>query len=143
MKIDVPLDADPMFFFRMLFTDELLEKIVKKTNEYAKGVIASDRPARRRSLRNKWTDVTADEMRKFVGLILHMGLVSLPSYNLYWSTDRLYKNTFFSSAMSRERFQSAILAFWRKSVIKGKISCESYKFYYENNNHPRKEIIHR
>lgn len=62
-------------------------------------------------MRNKLTDVTADEMRKFVGLILHMGLVSLPSYDLYWSTNRLYKNTFFSSVMSREKFQ-AIMRFW-------------------------------
>lgn len=46
MKIDIPQDADPMFFFQLLFTDEFVEQIVKTTNEYTKAVIASDRPTR-------------------------------------------------------------------------------------------------
>ena len=59
---------------------------------------------------NEWKDVTAEEMKKFFGVILHMGLVAMPSYKCYWSTSRFYKNEFFSSVMSRARFE-AILCF--------------------------------
>ena len=44
-------------------------------------------------------------MKKFIGLIFSMGLISLPSYKMYWSKDLLYKNEQFPSVMSRERFE--------------------------------------
>ena len=35
MKTNVPENADPMFFFGLMLTDDLVENLVKKTNEYA------------------------------------------------------------------------------------------------------------
>ena len=52
-----------------------------------------------------WKDVTVDEMRKFIGIMFAMGLVSLPSYKKYWSRDPIYKNHFFRNIMSREHFE--------------------------------------
>ena len=52
-----------------------------------------------------WKDVTVDEIRKFIGIVFAMVLVSLPSYKKYWSRDPIYKNHFFRNVMSRERFE--------------------------------------
>ena len=44
-------------------------------------------------------------MKKFFGLVFHMGLAGMPSYHAYKSRSCLYENDMFSSAMSQERFQ--------------------------------------
>lgn len=111
ISIDVPEGAKPMFFFNLLLTDNLVDDLVAKTNQYAQKSINSVRPLRRRSVWNSWTDVDADEMKKFIGLLFSMGLVSLPSYKKYWSTDVLYKNENFATTMSRERFESILRFF--------------------------------
>ena len=106
MKTNVPENADPMFFFGLMLTDDLVENLVKKTNEYADKTINRNRPLRHRSTWNSWTEATIDKMRKFIGLIFTMGLISMPSYKKYWSKDLLFKNEHFPSVMSRERFES-------------------------------------
>lgn len=111
LKIVVPENANPMFFFKLLLTDDFVDALVKKTNEYATNLINSNRPLRRRSTWNSWRDVSCDEMRKFIRLIFSMGLMSLPSYKKYWSKDFLYKNEHFSSIMTRERFESILRFF--------------------------------
>ena len=110
MLVDVPIDADPIFFMEKLLTEDFLQELVDSTNRYAESVINSSRPLRRKSVLNRWTPVSIDEMRKFVGLVIHMGLVRLPSYDKYWSKDPLYK-TFFRSVLPRKRFQG-ILWLW-------------------------------
>ena len=111
LKINVPADATPMFFIKLLLTDQFLDELVMKTNEYATKLIDSSRPLRRRSVWHSWKDVTTDEMKKFIGLIYSMGFVSLPSYKTYWSTNVLYKNEHFPSVMTRERFESMLHCF--------------------------------
>ena len=49
LKIDIPDNASPMFFFGLILTDEFVESLVSKTNEYANRVINANRPLRRRS----------------------------------------------------------------------------------------------
>ena len=96
MNIDIPDNADPMFFFKLLLSDQFIEAIVKTTNDYAHTVVNSTQPLRRRSVTNEWRDVTVDDMNKFLGMVLHMGLVLMPSYRCYWSKSRLYKNDIFN-----------------------------------------------
>ena len=110
MDIDIPENADAMFFLKLLLFDDFIEQIVQSSNAYAESVISANRPTQRRSMLNEWKDVTAEEMKKFFGVILHMGLFAMPSYKCYWSTSPFYKNEFFTSVMSRARFE-AILHF--------------------------------
>ena len=42
----------------------------------------------------------------FLGLVLHMRLVAMPTYKFCWSQDWLYKNELFKSVMTRDRFRS-------------------------------------
>ena len=102
LKTVVPENDAP---FKLLVSDEFLSELVQRSNDYALQVINSSRPLRRKSVLNKWQEVTLLEMKIF-GLVFHMGLVAMPSYCAYWSRSRLYKNDMFPSVMSRERFQS-------------------------------------
>ena len=80
LKIDVPENDNPFLYFKLLVSDELLGGIVQRLNEYARRVIDSSRPLRRKSVLNKWKEVTLSEMKKFFGLVFHMDLVGIPSY---------------------------------------------------------------
>lgn len=52
----------------------------------------------------KWKDITIPEMKKFVGLIIFMGLVRKDRRNEYWTTDPVLETPFFGKTMSRDRF---------------------------------------
>ena len=69
-------------------------------------IVSNSSRALRRSVLNSWKNVTVTEMKQFIGLIFHMGLVAIPTYMSYWSTDRLYKNELFKSVMTRDRVTS-------------------------------------
>ena len=105
MNTDVPENASPVYFFKLLLTEQFIQDLVTKTNEYAEKTINASYPLRCRSNLADWKDVTVDEMRKFIGIVFVMGLVSLPSYKKYWSRDLIYKNHFFRNVMSRECFK--------------------------------------
>ena len=106
LKTVVHKNNAPFFFFKLLVSDEFLSELVQRLNDYALQVINSSRPLHCKSVLNKWKEVTLLEMKKFFGLVFHMGLVAMPSYCAYWSRSRLNKNDMFPSVMSRERFQS-------------------------------------
>lgn len=59
----------------------------------------------RNSRLSKWNDCDAAEMKKFLGLLIWMGLKKLPKISDYWSTDALYENNVVKRVMSRNRFE--------------------------------------
>ena len=61
-------------------------------------------PPSRRSLYRNWRDVTVEEMKAFVGVILNMGVVQLPDIKDYWRQDETINLPFFRSVFSRDRF---------------------------------------
>ena len=101
-------------FFDLFMTEELIQLMIIETNRYADQEINRRRPLRRHSRYNKWKPVTAEEMKKFIGILFLMGIVKLPRIDLYWSRDSLYRFNGFSMVMSRNRFQE-ILRFWHFS----------------------------
>ena len=84
---------------------------MKKTKKYANKTISRNCPLCCRSMWNSWTEVTIDEMKKFIGLISSMGILSMSSYKKYWSKELLFKNEHFPTVMSRERFESIMRFF--------------------------------
>ena len=60
-------------------TDQILNEVVTRSNTYAKKVKNSSQPLRRKSVLNTWKDITVTEMKQFLGLVLHMGLVAMPT----------------------------------------------------------------
>ena len=55
-----------------------------------------------------WTDVTAEEMNRFIGLIIFMGIVKVSSIQHYWSTSTLYHGLWARHFMPRNRFKALL-----------------------------------
>lgn len=65
-----PTCEEPLDFFTLFFTSELICLIVKNTNDYAKNKIENAQ-LRQYSMWNSWEDVTEVEVRAFLGVILN------------------------------------------------------------------------
>jgi hypothetical protein len=105
-------DAEPMDYLSLFFSDELLNNIVVETNRYARQKIL-ELQLTPRSIWSSWSDVSVPEMKAFLGLIINMGLVSLPDIKDYWSSEWITQIQFFGDVMSRDRFQQL---FWMMHV---------------------------
>ena len=64
-KVAMPRSVKGIFF--LLFTPALLELIVEQSNKY-----------------EKWTEMTVSELTAYMGFMLLMGIVKLPSLYDYW-----------------------------------------------------------
>lgn len=93
----------PTDFFKLFFSDELIEKIVEETNNYARNKIAK-KILSKRSTWHTWVDVTVEEITAFLGVILNMGTITVSNLQEYWSRNFNSKIPFFGSIFRRERF---------------------------------------
>ena len=97
-----------------MFVDEtILRKIKRETNKYARSCIQEKQrggPLPAKSLWSSWKSVTMADVKNFLAICIHMGLVRKPAINDYWSTDAPIYTAYASQIMSRDRFKS-ILAF--------------------------------
>lgn len=89
----------------LFFSDEFLAFLVEQTNLYAAQEIVKRKIIKKSTRLSKWRDVSAAEMKVFIGLLLQMGPCTFPSIQHYWSTSNLYNVNFWRSHMSRNRFQ--------------------------------------
>ena len=94
----------PQDYFTSFFSEEVFELIVKETNVYANLLRDKQQPLAPRSRLANWKDVDVAEMKAFIGLILNMGMIRVPTLQDYWSTDITTHIPFFSQVMSRDRF---------------------------------------
>lgn len=94
-----PIDA-----FRIMVTEEIFDLIVNQTNLNANNFLQNN-TITRKSRTKEWVGTTVAEIKKFLGLVIYMGIVKYPSISHYWRTDQFYKNSFVPQVMSRNRFQ--------------------------------------
>ena len=105
LKEDIP-DITIASIIDVLLTEEFWTLLVEKTNQYAHQLIDMIGPAITRSSRlGTWKDTDVSEMKRFFGLILHMGTCKMLKIENHWSTDVLYNSPLFPQVMSRNRFQ--------------------------------------
>ena len=52
-----------------------------------------------------WYDVTKDEMRAYLGLLIFMGINKLPDYKLHWSKNKFLGNSGFIDVMPVRRYE--------------------------------------
>lgn len=93
--------TSPIDFYLLFFDDEILTLIVNQTNQYANQVMEKNQSERL----NKWVPTNPQEIKQFFGLIMWMGLVKLPSIQMYWTTDPFFVQSFPRTVMSRNRFE--------------------------------------
>lgn len=81
----------------------MLQLIVRETNIYAEEVFLSSN-TKEKSRVTFWKHVTLEELKIFIGLVLHMGTIRLNRLQDYWKQHRLFNLPTFSNFMSRDRF---------------------------------------
>ena len=97
--LDTPYD-----FFQCFINDEVLQYLVNEIKEYAKTKLDNANLKPRSRLRN-WVDTDIDEMKRFIGIILNMGIIQAPTVEAYWRTDWESSIPFFRGSMVRDRLQ--------------------------------------
>lgn len=108
-----PRPSTELHYFQLFFTDSLLEVITAETNRYAAEKIGKEMPLRKHSLWNSWHNVSLDEMKAFLGIILNMALHEKPNIKSYFSEEWSEKQPFFKDVFSRTRF---LQIFWALHV---------------------------
>lgn len=91
--------------FALFVSEDVLELIVNATNNFALLYITKTPEATRYARIRKWSPTNIIEIRKFLGLIVFMGLVKLPKLADYWSRDVMIGHPFPRTVMSRNRFE--------------------------------------
>ena len=62
-------------FFKLFFTDSMINSIVDHTNSFAQEKIFSGLGSSYTISDGSWQDVTADEIRRLISLLIHFGVV--------------------------------------------------------------------
>ncbi|XP_059060598.1 piggyBac transposable element-derived protein 4-like [Achroia grisella] len=102
----------PIDIYRLFLTDEIIDKIVRDTNNYATKYFEDNQDnVKAKSRLKAWKPTDDEEIRKFFGVILVMGLNTVPHINDYWSKKSIYRNEYICSTISRDRFL-IIFRFW-------------------------------
>ena len=108
--LKVNMDSkEPIDFFKLFVTGELINTMVLETKKYPEQEIKN--PFRKSPRLKDWKAINAGDMRNFLGIILHMGCVKLPSFEHHWSKNELYGFRVFSEVMLQNKFQ-LMLRFW-------------------------------
>lgn len=86
-------------FFQLYIDNHILGIIIRETNRYARQTIAQ-----RQKDPNSWKEVSLEELKAFLGLLIAMSIHRVPSLRDYWSTDWVLGVPAFSKVMARDRF---------------------------------------
>ncbi|XP_020296777.1 piggyBac transposable element-derived protein 4-like [Pseudomyrmex gracilis] len=99
---------EPLAFFKLFFTDELINEVVTETNNYARRKL-ENKTLSLYSIWRTWKNVTTEEMWAFIGVIINMGTMPLANLQEYWSRNDVSYIPFYSNKFTRDRFSQI---FW-------------------------------
>ncbi|CAK1587973.1 unnamed protein product [Parnassius mnemosyne] len=99
MKLEAPMD-----FFKFLFPSSAINLIVRESNLYADQITESNH-----------NEVTEEDIRKFLGIIIYMSVVHLPTTRHYWKEGTYIEKV--ASAMTCNKFEEVkrFLHFFNKN----------------------------
>ncbi|XP_051171549.1 piggyBac transposable element-derived protein 4-like [Leptopilina boulardi] len=93
-------------YFLSIFNENIVIKIVEETNRYAAQKERNSSKTRRSSgSDNDWIELTAKELKGWIGMNIFMAIHKLPSVDLYWSSDPALRVDAIANVMTRNRFQ--------------------------------------
>ncbi|XP_030646870.1 piggyBac transposable element-derived protein 4-like [Chanos chanos] len=92
-------DYSPSDIFQLFFSKHVMRTLCCNTNKYA---------ARRTAegLQRHWTDINNEEMFRFIGIIIYLGLVKTSAARDMWRRDRLHRHPFPASVMPGYRYEA-------------------------------------
>ena len=91
------LPSNPLKMFLLFFTEELIRMIVDQSNLFASLSMSEEQYS-------KWNKISSEELQAYLGFIIIMGLVPLPSIYDYWSTNKVFHYSPIAEKISRDRF---------------------------------------
>ena len=92
LKVRLRDNPNHLDFVDLYLTDAVINLMVEETSRFANQFFQGDIDPENTYL-GQWEPVTFLEMKKFIGVMLLMGIIYKPSLYLYWSTDILLFNT--------------------------------------------------
>ncbi|XP_039602150.1 piggyBac transposable element-derived protein 4-like [Polypterus senegalus] len=98
-------------FYELFVSPDLIRHFVHQTNLYAAQFIEKNPNLPPHSRVHAWVDTDENEMKKFIGILMLMGIIRKPDIEMYWSTDPMYATPIFVTIMKRNRF-SLLLKFF-------------------------------
>ncbi|XP_011146244.2 piggyBac transposable element-derived protein 4-like isoform X2 [Harpegnathos saltator] len=93
---------NPRDYLDLFLNEDYLQKIVDCSNRYAENLKNSSHQVQSRI--SQWKPLTVEELKIFIGLLLHTGTAKMNRLVDYWKIHRLYKSVF-PQYMSTNRFQ--------------------------------------
>ena len=81
----------------LIFGNDFFKLVASQTNLYYQ---QNEKSYKKYDKALKWTDVTNNDMKTFLGLIILMGQIK-SHWREYWSTDPLFKTPIFPKIMTR------------------------------------------
>ena len=79
----------PLDVYKLFVIDEILALIVIETNRFY-DTMAAMKPITRHSKMKVWKPVTKQDIEKFSGIFILMGLNKQPTFESYWSRSKMY-----------------------------------------------------
>ena len=103
IQVDFGEDPEELDFFHAIFPADVIAQMAEETNRYAAQFLDSPRGRnlKPQSRFSKWRNVSTDEMKCFLSLVMDMGLVQQQDLHDYWSKDSLLQTPFFGSVSNR------------------------------------------
>ena len=95
----MPTESLAVHFFQLFVDNRMLGNIIRETNRYACQLLQ----ARNKDVRS-WKEVSLEELKAFLGLLIAMSIHRLPSLRDYWSSDWVLGVPEFAKVMPRNRF---------------------------------------
>ncbi|XP_062512569.1 uncharacterized protein LOC134188414 [Corticium candelabrum] len=95
--------STPLSIFLKIFDNEVWQLIVTHTNTYANWIRACEPEKHKGS----WKDVTVEELMRYIGLVIAMGILKFPRVDYYWKMKyTTIMTTGISDVMPRNRFMA-------------------------------------
>lgn len=102
------VSKSPADFFLLFVSQDIIELLVSATNNYAIEQITKNPEVTKGARIRQWVPTNSEEMKRFLGLLIYMGLVRVPKLSDYWSSDEITGQQFPKKVMSRNRFEILI-----------------------------------
>ena len=93
--------STPLEFFQLLVSRELLEFIVKETNDYAHYCKNNNFS----KCKMEYFEVDLKDIANYIGLRILMAIIKLPEERMHWATSKEYNSPIFNHTMTFARFQ--------------------------------------
>lgn len=95
-------DTLPIEYFSLFFNDELIRHICCETNNFATKKKTNIQSPKSRI--NKWVDVAPKEIKAFLGTVINMGMMPLPSIESYFATEWAKRVQFYRDVFRKDHF---------------------------------------